>query len=108
LRTLELMLGLPPMNQFDATATPMFECFTNVPDLAAFSAVTNLVPLDETNPPPKQIKDTRRRQDAYVSARLPLDKPDQCNENLLNRLLWRATMGARPYPDWAVHTVDED
>ena len=31
-RTIELMLGLPPMNQMDATATPMFDCFTNVPD----------------------------------------------------------------------------
>ena len=29
LRTMELMLGLPPMNQFDATATPMFDCFTD-------------------------------------------------------------------------------
>ena len=34
LRTMELMLGLPPMNQFDATATPMFDCFTNTPDFS--------------------------------------------------------------------------
>ena len=33
LRTMELMLGLPPMNQMDATATPMFDCFTNTPRL---------------------------------------------------------------------------
>ena len=36
LRTMELMLGLPPMNQMDATATPMFDCFTNTPDFTAY------------------------------------------------------------------------
>ena len=50
LRTMELMLGLPPMNQMDATATPMFDCFTNTPDFTPYDAVTNNVPLDEMNP----------------------------------------------------------
>ncbi|MEI6197174.1 MAG: alkaline phosphatase family protein, partial [Verrucomicrobiota bacterium] len=108
LRTMELMLGLPPMNQMDATATPMFDCFTNTPDYTAYDAVTNNVPLDEMNPAPKKISDAQQRQDAYVSARLPLAKPDQCPEDVLNRILWRATMGAKPYPEWAVKIVDED
>ena len=55
LRTMELMLGLPPMNQMDATATPMFDCFTNTPDFTAFDAVTNTVPLDEMNPAPRKF-----------------------------------------------------
>ena len=108
LRTMELMLGLPPMNQMDATATPMFDCFTNTPDFTAFDAVTNNVPLDEMNPPPKKNRDAQSRRDMQVSARLPLDQPDQCNEDVLNRILWRATMGAKPYPEWAVKVVDED
>jgi len=108
LRTMELMLGLPPMNQMDATATPMSDCFTNVPDYAAFNALTNNVPLDEMNPAPKKIADAQLRRDAYVSARLPLAKPDQCPEDVLNRILWRATMGSKPYPDWAVKAVDDD
>jgi YVTN family beta-propeller protein len=108
LRTMELILGLPPMNQMDATATPMFDCFTNTPDFTAFDAVTNNVPLDEMNPAPKQISDAQMRKDAYVSARLPLKKPDQCPEDVLNRILWRATMGTKPYPEWAVKIVDED
>ena len=108
LRTMELMLGLPPMNQFDATATPMFDCFTNVPDFTAFSAVTNQVPLDQMNPAPKQLSDASARADAYVSARLPLDQPDRCPEDVLNRILWRAQMGAKPYPGWAVKVVDAD
>jgi hypothetical protein len=108
LRTMELMLGLPPMNQMDATATPMFDCFTSTPDFTTFDAVTNNVPLDEMNPAPKKISDAQRRKDALVSARLPLDKPDQCNEDVLNRILWHATMGDKPYPAWAVKVVDED
>ena len=108
LRTMELMLGLPPMNQFDATATPMFDCFTNTPDFTAYTALTNNVPLDEMNKPAREIKDSQLRKDAIASAKLPLDKPDQCNENVLNRILWRATMGAKSYPEWAVKVVDED
>ena len=103
LRTMELMLGLPPMNQMDATATPMFDCFTNQPDFAAFDAVTNNVPLDEMNKSPREISDSQLRKDATVSARLPLDKEDQCPEDLFNRILWRAMKGSQaPYPDWAV------
>jgi YVTN family beta-propeller protein len=108
LRTMELMLGLPPMNQMDATATPMFDCFTSTPDFTAFDAVTNNVPLDKMNPASKEISDPQRRKDAMVSARLPLDLPDQCPEDVLNRILWRATMGAKPYPEWAVNITDDD
>jgi YVTN family beta-propeller protein len=109
LRTMELMLGLPPMNQMDATATPMFDCFTNQPDFTAFDAVTNNVPLDEMNPPPRKIQDPQLRKDAMVSAKLPLDKEDQCPEDVFNRILWRAMKGPQtPYPEWAVKAVDED
>ena len=108
LRTMELMLGLPPMNQMDATATPMFDCFTNTPDFTAFTAVTNHVPLNEMNPEPRKISDSQLRKDAVASAKLPLNQPDQCNEDVLNRILWRATMGTKPYPEWAVKVVDED
>ncbi len=93
LRTMELMLGLPPMNQMDATATPMFDCFTNTPDFTAFDAVSNEVPLDEMNPPPSRLLDAQLRKDAVVSARLPLDKEDQCPEDLFNHILWRAAKG---------------
>jgi YVTN family beta-propeller protein len=103
LRTMELMLGLPPMNQLDATATPMTECFTNAPDLAPFAAVTNHVPLDQLNPEPKKISDPLLRKQAYLSARLPLDKMDACPEDTLNRILWHAMKGSQtPYPVWAV------
>ncbi|MGC9942739.1 MAG: bifunctional YncE family protein/alkaline phosphatase family protein [Verrucomicrobiota bacterium] len=109
LRTIELILGLPPMNQMDATATPMFDCFNSTPDYTAYDAVTNTVPLDEMNPLPKKIRDAQLRKDALVSAKLPLDKEDQCPEDLFNHILWRSVKGSQiPYPDWAVKSTDDD
>jgi YVTN family beta-propeller protein len=109
LRTMELILRLPPMNQMDATATPMFDCFTSTPDFTPFAAVPNNVPLDEMNPPARRVSDLQLRKDALASARLPLEKPDQCPEDLLNRILWRAMKGPQtPYPEWAVKVVDDD
>jgi hypothetical protein len=109
LRTLELMLGLPPMNQMDATATPMFDCFSATPDFTPFDAVTNNVPLDTMNPQVKLVSDPLLRQDALVSARLPLDQEDRCPEDLFNHILWRAAKGSHtPYPAWAVKIVDDD
>jgi len=109
-RTLELMLGLPPMNQMDATATPMSDCFTETTDLTPFNSVTNRIPLNQMNPEPKKITDRRLRRDALASNRLPLEEPDKCPEDLLNRILWRATKGpGTPYPEWAVKLgVDND
>jgi hypothetical protein len=107
-RTIELILGLPPMNQMDATASPMTECFNDVPDLTAFSSVTNRVPLDEMNPEPKKTAHRLLRQDAFASSRLPLDLPDQCPEDLLNRILWRAMKGPdTPYPEWAIKAAED-
>ena len=109
IRTMELMLGLPPMNQLDATATPMSDCFTNVPDLMPFTVLPNNIPLDEMNPDPKKVSDLLLRKHAYASARLPLAQPDQCPEDLLNRILWHAMKGSQaPYPQWAVRTQRDD
>lgn len=99
LRTMELMLGLPPMNAMDAAATPLFDCFTDTPDLTPFAAVPNQIPLDQMNPAPQAIRDAQQRRYAQLSAQLPLDKADQCPEDLLNRILWNARKGSHaPYP----------
>ena len=108
LRTMELILGLPPMNQLDASATPMFDCFTDKPNFTPFTALTNNVPLDQMNPDPKKITDLLLRKNAYASARLPLAEPDKCPEDQFNRILWHAMKGSQaPYPEWAI-TVHED
>jgi len=106
---MELMLGLPPMNQMDATATPMTACFTNVPDLTPYDCVTNNIPLDQMNPGLADIKDRNQYHDAWVSSRLPLEKADQCPDSVLNKILWHAQMGFNnPYPQWAITDGNDD
>jgi len=108
-RTMELILGLPPMNQMDATATPMFDCFTMTADTTPFTAVLNNVALDQLNPEPKKLSDPLLRRYAQLSSKLPLKAPDQCPDNLLNHILWHAMKGSRvPYPVSAVASGDDD
>jgi hypothetical protein len=91
------------MNQMDATATPMTACFTDQPDFTPFDCQPNNIPLDQMNPDTSRIKDPRQLHDALVSSHLPLSKPDQCPEDLLNHIIWHATMGfTNPYPQWAI------
>jgi YVTN family beta-propeller protein len=109
LRTIEQILGIPPMNQFDASATPMFDCFSDLADPAPFESVANNIPLDQMNAATSQISDPQLREDAEVSARLNFAAVDQAPEDVLNRILWRAMKGARiPFPEWAISQVDDD
>ena len=109
MRTIELILGLPPMNLFDATATAMGDCFNPVPDFRPFLSVPNQIALDGANPEPKKITDEQLRKDALASAALPLDEPDRCPEDALNRILWRAMRGTSvPYPEWAITKGADD
>lgn len=103
LRTIEQIVGLPPMNQFDATATPMFDCFIETPDFTPFKALPARVPLDQMNPPAQSIQDPLLRRNALVSSKLPLHKIDACPEDVFNRILWHAMKGSgAPYPEWAI------
>ena len=109
LRTIEQILGLPPMNQFDASAVPMSDCFTDAPDLAPFLAVPNNVPLDEMNPGSKTTMTRQQYRDALASEKMNFGVPDKAPEDLLNRILWRAMRGENvPYPEWAVTVAADD
>jgi len=109
LRTIEQILGLPPMNQFDAAALPMFDCFTETPDFTPFKAVPNLVPLDMMNPPKEAIDDPLLRELAVLSDQLDFKRIDACPEDVLNRILWHAAKGSGiPFPKWATTTVGKD
>jgi YVTN family beta-propeller protein len=108
LRTMEQILGLPPMNQFDASAVPMSDCFTDVADLTPFVSVANNVPLDQMNGAVKAQTDPQRYRDMLASAKMNLSVPDKAPEDALNRILWRAMRGAEPYPEWAIARVEED
>lgn len=109
LRTIEQILGLPPMNQFDAAADPMFDCFMETPGFEPFKAVPNRIALDEMNPPKEKIADPLLRRHAAQSARLNFKRVDACPEDVLNRILWHAVKGSSvPYPAWAVRARPDD
>jgi hypothetical protein len=108
-RTIEQILGLPPMNQLDASAVPMWDAFTDAADDTPFVAVPANVTLDEMNPPAQAIADPVARRDALASARMNFRQVDKAPEDALNRVLWRAMRGTRePYPEWAVTTAGDD
>lgn len=96
-KTIELILGLPPMNQLDLSATPMRGCFQAEPDLTPFTCLPNIVPLDEMNPPLEKLKGQALLW-AKKSMMLNLDAEDQADEDTFNRILWHATRGNAPYP----------
>jgi hypothetical protein len=49
LRTIELILGIPPMTQYDAAATPMWRCFNDSSNLKTFTALQLQVDINQTN-----------------------------------------------------------
>lgn len=109
LRTIEQILGLPPMNQFDASATPMFDCFQQTANLKPFDSVPSNIPLDQMNPDPKAIRDELLRGQANISATLNFREIDRAPEDTLNRILWHAMKGSRqPYPEWAISVILDD
>lgn len=96
-RTIEQILGLPPMNIQDATAMPMFDCFVSTPDLSPFVSVPNEIPLDEMNPDLSQLKGTALHY-AKKSMEPQFDRVDAGSDQLLNRIVWFATKGNKNYP----------
>jgi len=86
LRTIELILGLPPMSQYDAAARPLFTAFAPQPAATAFRAREARVPLDERN-----------REDApgaEASLRMDLREADRAPELELNEVIWKSVRGA--------------
>ena len=109
LRTIAQILGMPPLNQFDASATPMTDCFTDVADPTPFVARPATVPLDQMNADPKAILDPVLKAGALASAAMNFREVDKAPEDALNRVLWHAMKGsAAPYPAWATSGEDDD
>jgi YVTN family beta-propeller protein len=101
LRTMELILGLPPMNQLDMAANPMFNCFTETPDFTPYTVRPNQIPLDEMNPDLKSLRG-KQRYYAKKSLEMPLDDIDRADEGEFNRVIWHSVKGYdTPYPDLA-------
>lgn len=96
-RTIEQILGIPPMNIMDATAMPMFDCFSSQPNLSTYQALKNEIPLDELNPNLNALSGKALHY-AKRSMEPQFDGIDDGNEDLFNRILWFAAKGKTPYP----------
>lgn len=91
LRTMELILGLQPMSQFDAAATPMWASFADAADAAAFTARPAQVDLEARN--------TRLAWGAGESQKMDFTEPDKVDDIVLNEVVWRSVRGANsPMP----------
>jgi hypothetical protein len=96
-RTIEQILGLPPMNVIDATALPMFDCFTGVRSGFQYSHVANIIPLDRMNKPLAALKG-KAASYARASANQAFKDVDGGDDELMNRILWFDAKGEAPYP----------
>jgi hypothetical protein len=85
LRTMELILGLPPMSQYDAAGHPTYDAFTSTLALAPFSRRDPRVRLDEMN--------AGTGPDAVASAAMNFTDADLTPELALNEILWRSIHG---------------
>ncbi|MFL6560801.1 MAG: hypothetical protein ACJ8MO_32395, partial [Bacillus sp. (in: firmicutes)] len=90
LRTMEMILGMKPMTQFDASAVPMVNSFTQKPDFAPFKVEEPTYPLDRKNGETAPM--------AQESKKLDFSGVDHADSEKLNKILWKATKGDKPYP----------
>jgi YVTN family beta-propeller protein len=86
LRTIELILGLPPMSQFDASARPMYACFADRPDVTPYVHREPTWPLAEVNP--------ATAWGAARSLAFDLSREDAADDLELNEVIWRSVRGA--------------
>jgi YVTN family beta-propeller protein len=106
-KTIELILGLPPMNQLDLSATPMRNCFQTTADSTPYTCRPNKIPLDQMNPDLRKLTG-RALYWARKSLALNLKEGDKADEDTLNRILWHATRGDAPYPAHFAGADDDD
>ena len=91
IRTMELILGLPPLTQYDAGATPMFNSFQKISQPRPFAVITPKIDLN--------AKNTSQSPYAKQSKAMDFRDYDRAPEDELNRILWYAAKGPDvPYP----------
>ena len=91
LRTMELILGIPPMTQYDAAATPMWRCFTPTANSASFTCRSSTINLKEVN--------TAMNEWQRLSEKMNFAKEDDIPDLEFNRVLWHGLKGSDvPFP----------
>jgi DNA-binding beta-propeller fold protein YncE len=86
LRTIELILGLQPMSQFDAAAMPMWNAFADQPDLETYTARPANVDLNAVN--------SALAWGGRESQKMDFSEPDKADDIALNEIVWRSVRGA--------------
>ena len=91
LRTMELILGMRPMTQFDAAAHPMFSVFGKDAVMTPYTAEKPRINLDQRNQRTAAALDDR-------SEKLDFQQADLNDDDEMNDILWRAIRGTEPPP----------
>jgi YVTN family beta-propeller protein len=86
LRTIELILGLPPMSQYDAAAAPMYQAFQPTPDTAAFTHLPARISLTDKN--------DVTAPGSQASLRMHMEEADLAPDLELNEIIWKSIRGA--------------
>ena len=84
-KTMELILGLPPMTQYDAAATPLWRCFVPSPDYTVFNFLPETVDLDEINLAVTKLSEK--------SESFNFSKEDAVPDDEFNEVLWKGIKG---------------
>ena len=88
LRTMELILGIPPMTQFDAAATPMWRSFTSEADTKGFQYLPANINLNDRNP-----KAQSGSAMAILSEKYDWSREDRVPDLVMNEILWQGIKG---------------
>jgi DNA-binding beta-propeller fold protein YncE len=104
-RTIELILGMAPMSQYDAAATPMWRSFSKIPNTKTFHAIPANVNLNDVN--------TKDGPLARKSKTFDFSKEDRANDFEFSEVIWKGVRGEHsvmPAPKRSafVRTVDAD
>jgi len=101
-RTMENILGIPPMNQLDNAAEPMSDCFTDSPDFTPYKVVQSNITPEVVNPPLSGLSG-KQLSWAKKSLEQDLDDYDRIDDDTFNRIIWHAMKGyERPYPEFTL------
>jgi hypothetical protein len=85
-RSMELLLGLPPMSQYDAAAMPMYASFGTQADITPFSVIPPQIDVN--------AKNTAKSYGAAESMKMDFSDDDRAPMHTLNAIIWRSVKGA--------------
>jgi len=85
LRTMELILGLAPMSQYDEAALPLYDCFTNELNLQPYTHSKSNIDLNDRN--------VAQNTSSKKSAGFNLAKEDAIPDLELNETIWKYVKG---------------